>query len=162
MRDMDAEPHRIWRYAGVAWIGLIAVPTLYAVRLWYVGPGRDPDMNGVHELILTFVMVLSAPMAALAFGVFAPLAIVVDRIVNARTSRFVNLLMGAALAAPALVVTIAVVGSKHDWRGILTAIRHPDRAIGVLVALPLAGIIVGLGLRHRKSPAPTVRRPSIA
>ena len=162
MRQMDAEPHRIWRYAGVAWIGLIAVPTVQAVRLWYLGPGRDVDMSGVHELILTFLMVLSAPMAALAFGVFAPLAIVIDRIANGRTSRFVNLLMGAALSAPALVVTLVVVGSKHDLTGILSAIRHPDRAIGLFVALPLAGIIVGLGLRHRRSSASTVPRSSIA
>ena len=159
---MDAEPHSIWRYAGLAWIGLIAVPTVQAVRLWYMGPGRDPDMSGVHELILTFLMVLSAPMAALAFGVFAPLAIFIDRIANGRTSRFVNVLMGAALSAPALVVTVVVVGSKHDLTGILAAIRHPDRAIGLFVALPLAGIIVGLGLRHRRSSAPKVRRPSIA
>lgn len=153
---MDAEPHRIWRYAGLAWIGLIAVPTVHAVRLWYLGSGRDSDMSGVHELILMFLMVLSAPMAALAFGVFAPLAIVIDRIADGRTSRFVNILIGAALAAPALFVTVVVVGPQHDWMGVLAVVRHPDRAIGLFAALPLAGMIVGLGLRHRRSTAPTV------
>jgi len=159
---MDAKPHQVWRYAGLAWVALISVPTAYAVLRWQVGLGRDVDIHGVDELILMFLLVLSAPMAALAFGVFAPLAIVIDRIASGRTSRFVNVLIGAALSAPALVVTVVVGGSKHDLRGIVAAIRHPDRAIGLFVALPLAGIIVGLGLRHRRSTAPKVRRLSIA
>jgi hypothetical protein len=49
---MEVKAHRVWRYAAVAWITLVAVQTCYAVIRWQMGLGRDPDMSGVSELIV--------------------------------------------------------------------------------------------------------------
>jgi hypothetical protein len=143
MRGMDAAPHRVWRYAVLAWFALIAGPTAHAAIRWQMGFGRDVDMSGVHELVLVFVIVFAAPMAALAFGVFAPLAVALDYIVNGRTPRFVNLLLGAMLSGPALIVTVMVAG--WPMRGSASA------AVMLVATLLLAGMIVGLGVRHRRS-----------
>jgi ABC-type phosphate transport system permease subunit len=143
---MDAAPHRIWRFAVLAWLGLIAGPTAHAVVRWQMGVGRDPDMSGVHELVFTFLIVLAAPMAALAFGVFASLALAIDTAIHGRTPRLVNVLLGALLSMPALVVVVLVAG----W-----PMRGSAPHAKVLVAtLMLAGMIVGLGLRYRGDSQP--------
>ena len=160
MAHLDcAAPHRVWRYAVLAWVVLIAGPTVHAVLRWQMGVGRDSDMSGVHELILTFLIVLAGPMAALAFGVFAPLAVSIDYISKARTSRFVNMLLGATLSVPALVLTVMVVGWPMNGS---VSIAGLQRAMGLFTALPLAGMAVGLGMRHRASGPSTVHRPSVA
>jgi hypothetical protein len=137
---MDGASHRVWRYAGLAWIVLIAGPTARAVVRWQMGVDRDVDMSGVDELIFTFLIVLAVPMAALAFGVFAPLAIGIDNLIKGRTPRLVNVLLGAALSVPALIVIVLVVGSPMNGA--------TPMAVALLASLLPAGMIVGLGLRH--------------
>lgn len=150
---MDAHGHRIWRYAGLAWIALVVVPIGYAAVRWQMGLGHDPDMTGVGELMLSMLVVILVPMAALAFGVLAPLAIGVDQLTNARTPRAVNVLIGAALSAPALVVTVVAVGwPEHGIRDALAALGHLGRAPGFGLGVLLAGIIVGFGLRYPAQP----------
>ena len=155
MRGMDAAPHRVWRYALLAWVALLAGPIVHAAMRWQMGVGRDADMSGVHELVLTFLIVLSVPMAALAFGVFAPLGVAIDSLTRGRTSRLVNVLLGATLSVPACIVTMSVVGG--EMKGVLSS-ANLQRAMGLFAALPLAGMIVGLGLRHRR-PTEHGRRP---
>ena len=151
------EPHHVWRFTAIAWLALVAVPTAYAMMRWQMGGGRDPDMSGVGELVSTFVFFLTVPMGALAFGVFAPLAIAIDYIAKGRTTRFVNLLLGVALAVPALVIAVVVSGwPEHSLSDAMTAIRHSERAPGFLAALALAGIIVGFGLRRAQVRVPIV------
>ena len=158
---MDAKQHQVWRYSGFAWVVLLALPTAYGAVRWEMGLGRDSDMAGVHELILVFLITLAAPMAALAFGVFAPLAIAIDHIAKGRTTRSINALLGASLSAPALVVTLLVVGWPDHFVDAFTS-GHLRRAIALILALPLAGVIVGLGLRHRRATPPRVHRPPVA
>lgn len=148
MRGMDAAPHRVWRYAVLAWVALITGPTGHAAIRWQMGVGRDIDMSGVHELVFMFALAFAAPMGALAFGVFAPLAVGIDYIMNGRTPRFVNLILGAALSVPALIVTVIVGGWRMEG---IAAVATLQRAMGLIAALPLAGMIVGLGMRHRRS-----------
>ena len=156
---MDAARHRIWPYTVLAWFALVAVPTAYAAAQWQMGIGRDPDMSGVGELVLSFLFIVTLPMAALAFGVFAPLALAVDYLVNGRTSRLVNVLLGAVLSAPALFVTVLVTGwPERSMEEVMTARRHPARATGIVAATLVAGMIVGLGLRHREQHGSTRRR----
>ena len=141
-------PHHIWRQAALAWIALVAIPTAYAVIRWQMGLVRDPDMSGIGELIFTFVIILAAPMAALAFAVYAPLALAVDRIAKGRTRRVVNVMLGAMLAVPAVLVTMIVLGApRHGLAHAVSQIAWPRPALGVFAALPAAGMIVGLGLR---------------
>jgi hypothetical protein len=157
VRGMHAAP-RVWRHAVLAWLVLIAGPTGNAAVRWQMGVGRDIDMSGVHELILAFVIVFAAPMAALAFGVFAPLAVGIEYVLQGRASRFVNALLGAALSLPAFVVTVLVVGWPQQ---VFASAANLQRAIGFLAALPLAGMIVGLGMQHRGSMAPVTRRSAL-
>jgi hypothetical protein len=149
---MHAAPHRVWQFTTVAWVALIAGPIIQAVIRWEMGVDRDIDMSGVHELIFMFLIVFSAPMAALAFGVFAPLALAIDHLTKGRTSRFVNVLLGATLSLPALLLIVMVAGWPR--RG------SASHAMVLVAVLLLAGMIVGLGLRHRGSTPPSVIRPS--
>jgi len=148
MRGVVAAPHRVWRYAVLAWVTLIAGPTGHAAIRWQMGVGRDIDISGVHELVFMFALAFAAPMAALAFGVFAPLAVGIDHIMNGRAPRFVNVILGAALSVPALIVTVMVAG--WTMKGV-PAVATLQRAMGLIAALPLAGMIVGLGVRHSRS-----------
>ena len=142
--------HRIWPCAFLAWVALLLVPVAYEAVQWERGIGRDPDMSGVGELVGFLLFMLSLPMALLAFAVFAPLAIGIDYIAKGRTTRFVNALIGAALCAPALVVSVVASGwPEHSLSDAMAVIRDPGRAAGFVAALPVAGMIVGLGLRHR-------------
>jgi hypothetical protein len=151
---MDVEAHRVWRATALAWITLVAVPTGYAAIRWQMGLGRDPDMTGVSELIVFLLIVLTVPMAALAFGVLAPLAIAYDYIAKGRTPMYLNVLFGAALSAPALAVSVVAVGwPQHDVRQSMSVLRHLDRAPDFVAALLLSGMIVGLGVRHRQRAA---------
>ena len=145
---MDAAPHRVWRYAVVAWAALIAGPTGHAAIRWQMGVGRDIDMSGVHELVFMFALAFAAPMAALAFGVFAPLAVGIDYLLKGRASRFVNVLLGATLSVPALIVTVIVGGWPMTGAPSVVSLR---RAMGLIAVLPLAGMIVALGVRHHRS-----------
>ena len=155
---MHAASHRVWGYAALAWLVLIAGPTVNAAVRWQMGLGRDSDMSGVHELVLTFIIVFSVPMAALAFGVFAPLAVAIDHLLRGRTSRGVNVLLGAVLSLPAFIVIVLVVG----WpRPVFASAASLQRAMGLLAALPLAGMTVGLGLQHRRSPRSTMDRSAL-
>ena len=148
MRGMDAAPHRVWRYAVLAWVALIAGPTGHAAIRWQMGVGRDIDMSGVHELVFMFALAFATPMAALAFGVFAPLALGIDHIMNGRTPRFLNVFLGATLSVPALIVTVIVGGWPMKAAPSVATLQ---RAMGLIAALPLAGMIVGLGVRHRST-----------
>ena len=149
---MEAAPHRVWRYAVLAWMILLAGPIILAVVRWQMGVDRDIDMTGVHELVFMFLIAFSAPAAVLAFGMFAPLAVGLDSIAKGRTSRFVNVLLGATLSLPVLLITVLVAGWPR--RG------STSYAAVLVAALLLAGMTVGLGLRHRGSPRSSLIRPS--
>jgi hypothetical protein len=142
---MQPEPHRVWRFAGVAWLFLIAVPTASSAIFWQLGIGRDQDMSGPGELSILVLLVLIVPTALLAFAVLAPLAVGVDRLVRGRTPRSVNLLIGLALAASVVAAGMLA----FPPRGFAPAGR------ALLSAMPFAGMIVGLGLRHRQSASRT-------
>jgi hypothetical protein len=142
---MQPEPHRVWRYASVAWLFLIAVPTASAAIFWQLGIARDQDMSGPGELVVLVLLVLVVPTAILAFAVLAPLAVGVDRLVRGRTPRAVNLLIGMALAASVVAAGVLV----FPPRGFTPMGR------ALLWAMPAAGMIVGLGLRHRQSASRT-------
>jgi hypothetical protein len=138
---MQPESHRVWRYAGLAWLLLIAIPTASAAIFWRLGIGRDPDISGAGELLIMILLFLLVPAAVLAFAVLAPLAVGVDRLVRGRTPRSVNLLIGLALAASVVAAGMLA----FPPRGFTPVGR------ALLSAMPFAGMIVGLGLRHRRS-----------
>lgn len=150
---MSAKHDRVWFYTGVAWVALVLIPVAYAAVQWERGIDRDVDMTGVGELIGFLLFILSVPMAALAFGVFAPLGIALDVMLKGRTSRVVNVLLGAVSTGPAIFATVWVTGwPGHSLPDVITAFRHsPDRAPQIVAATLMAGMIVGLGLRHRGS-----------
>lgn len=155
---MGSRPHRIWVHAALAWLAMVAIPTLFVTIQWERGIARDPDMRSVWELIFTFVMVLTLPMGALAFGVFAPIAIGIDRRTTGRTTGLANALIGAGLAVPALLVTLIALIAM-DWRSVaeygvraslFASARNLQSWILFSCVFVAAGIIVGLGLRRRE------------
>jgi hypothetical protein len=98
---MNAPRHRVWPFAALAWMALVLVPIAYAGWEWHRGLHRDADIQHFSELAWMLAFVLTLPMAALAFGVFAPLAITVDAVLRGRAPRVVNVLLTTTLAAPA-------------------------------------------------------------
>ena len=157
MRRMGAKHHRVWFHTGVAWVALVLIPIAYAAVQWERGIDRDADMTGVGELVGFLLFILPVPMAALAFGVFAPLGITLDVMLKGRTSRVVNVLLGAASAGPAIFAAVWVTGwPGHSLPDVIIAFRHSaERAPQIVAATLVAGMIVGLGLRHRGSQTST-------
>ena len=155
---MGSRQHRIWVHTALAWLAMVAIPTLFVMIQWQMGIGRDVDMRSVWELIVTFLIVLTPPMGALAFGVYGPLAIGIDRRMAGRTTGITNALIGAALAVPALVVTLVALIAT-DWRSIAEyglgaslsgSTRNLQSWVLFFLVFVTAGIIVGLGLRRRE------------
>lgn len=153
---MDSRQHRIWAHTALAWLAMVAIPTLFVTIQWQRGIARDVDIRSVWELIVTFLIVLTLPMGALAFGVYGPLAIGIDRRTAGRTTGVANALIGAALAVPALVVALVALIAT-DWRsiaeyGLRASLFGSTRNLQSLVLFSFvfitAGIIVGLGLRR--------------
>jgi hypothetical protein len=146
---MNGVRHLVWPFAALAWAALVLVLIAYAGWEWQHGIHRDADIQHFSELAWMLAFVFTLPMAALAFGVFAPLAIALDTILCGRTPRAINVVLCAILAAPALFVTVYVTGwPEHSVAQALGALRHLDRARGLVAGHVVAGAIVGLGLRH--------------
>lgn len=146
---MNGARHLVWPFAALAWAALVLVPLAYAGWEWQHGIHRDPDIQYFSELAWMLAFVFALPMAALAFGVFAPLAIALDALLRGHTPRAINVVLCALLAAPALFVTVYVAGwPEHSVAQALGALRHLDRARGFVAGHVVAGAIVGLGLRH--------------
>ncbi len=155
MRGVGPTPHRVWRYSVLAWVFLVAWASARAVLPWHLGIGgmigMIGDLTGIHNIFLLYARSNAASAAVLVFGVFAPLAAAFDYIARGRTSRAINVLLGAALAVPALNLMLW-------WNGTSIAnLMHHGIGIGSLLWLPLAGMIVGLGVRHRKPVGPLTR-----
>lgn len=109
-----------------------------------------------HAAFAWFVVVMTIPMAAVAFGLFGPVATLIDRIAAGRTSRLCNLLIGAGLAIPAFLATL-ILQTILGWKGIVSfgvrasvenLLRHPEPVVLFTVIFVTGGAIVGLGLRH--------------
>lgn len=147
---MDAPRHRVWPFAALAWPALVIVPIAYAAWEWHLGIHGDSDIRHFSELAWMLAFVFTLPMAALAFGVFAPLAIGVDTMLRGRTPRVVNVLLCALLGAPALFVTVYVAGwPEHSVAQTIGAIRRSGKhEWGYVAGHLIAGAIIGLGLRH--------------
>ena len=110
-------------------------------------------------LIVTFVVVLTLPMGALAYLVFAPMAIGIERLTKRRFRRLVNVALGAWLAVPAFIV-MNLFGRAMDWQEISVAalrasaahaIGHPEPLMTLCADFAIAGAIVGLGISDRES-----------
>jgi hypothetical protein len=153
--------HRIWTHAIAAAAVMVLIPTVAATVGWLTGSSRDSDMSGVHELILLFVILSTIPSFALALGVLAPSAIALDRLTRGRTSRLTNMLLGALLSLPALaalLVAISLMSSGTNLRSfgikvmhaISTGISHPERVFFAIAFFAVPGVIVALGMRHRR------------
>ncbi|HEX6974433.1 MAG TPA: hypothetical protein VF147_08530 [Vicinamibacterales bacterium] len=138
---MQPEVHRVWRCAVLAWLLLLAIPSASAAIFWQAGGGRDPDMSGPGELVILTLLALTIPAAALGFAYLGPLAVAADRLAGGRTPRAVNLLIGVALSAP--VVLVGMLGAPA--RGLTPMGR------ALLATMPIAGLIIGSGLRYRRS-----------
>lgn len=151
--------HRIWAFAWLAWLALVAFPTTAAAIQWQRGIARDPDMTGVVELILLLAAVSMIPMAIAAFGVIAPLAIAVDRATRGRTTRLANGALGSALGVLGFAVFLTV---SLLWRlatrgplqqpigANLSRIMHDPVIATWVIGFVVAGMFVGLGLRERQ------------
>jgi hypothetical protein len=159
MQALPTSSHRIWPRAAIVAVTLVLTPILIAVIEWELGVDRDPDMTGVHELILFLFAVLAMPSALLSFGVMAPSAIVLDRLVRGRTSRVTNLTLGVAVGVLALVVMIlgtAVVSWQPGpsivemlVRFVSKAANRPKETFLAVAYFCLMGMFVTLGMRHR-------------
>jgi hypothetical protein len=160
--------HRIWTHAIAAAAAMVVIPTVGATVGWFTGGSRNSDVNGVHELILLFVMLLIIPSAALTLGVLAPSAIALDRLTRGRTSRLTNMLLGALLSVPALSVLLVAVSllssgtnlRKFETRvmhAISIGVNHPGRVLFAIGFFAVPGVIVALGMRHRRRVNPVAR-----
>jgi hypothetical protein len=153
--------HRIWTHAIAAAAAMVLIPTVAGTVGWFTGNSRDSDMATVHEQILLFVMLLTIPSAALALGVLAPSAITLDRLIRGRTSRLTNILLGAMLSVPALtalLVAVSLMSSGRNLRkfetkvmhAISTGVSHPQQVLFAIGFFAVPGVIVALGMRHRR------------
>ena len=135
---------------------LMLTPTLYAVTTHVLGWGRDPDVSGVPELVVFFLIVSFVPALSLSFGVMAPLALVIDRITAGRTSRPVNLVAGVVIGLAGLAAfllggaLLAWQPGESFWQ---VAARPFEVRLGAAaVGVPffaLVGMTIAAGMRHR-------------
>jgi hypothetical protein len=159
----DKPRHRIWTFAVLAWVALVALPTTIVAVRWQLGIDRDVDMSGVHELITFFMLVSSLPAAIVAFGLLAPLAIAVDRAIRGRTPRAVNFVVGGVLGVPGFLLFLSgsaileLMGgnlegpiSANVWR----VFQNP-RTAAIVLMFVVGGMLVGLGLRHHSATDPS-------
>lgn len=149
--------HRIWAHAALSWLALVFLPTTAVAIQWLRGIGRDPDMSGVHELIIFFVFVSSVPAALVAFGLLAPLAIAADRVIRGRTTRAANVMLGGVLGISAFALFVAGSAAIELARGMTFArlsssfqvFTHDPETAVVVAMFVVSGMLVGPGLRHR-------------
>jgi len=153
--------HRIWFHAAVAAVVMILGPTFAAAIGWISGSSRDPDMSGVFELIFFLTAMSLIPAAGVAFGVFAPAAIALDRILRGRTSRLTNALLGVTLGILSLAAVIignallrAFLDSQSFVDGVMHPLpiwaSHPERAVILIAIFAVPGAIAALGMRNRQ------------
>jgi len=158
MQPAAAPGHRIWPHACVAAAVLWLTPTLSAATTWQLGWGRDPDMSGVHELIAFFLIMSAVPALSLSFGVMAPCAIAVDRIMAGRASRLLNIVLLGVVIGLVGFAAFLLGGALLSWesgqsiREVLSRMfrpRRPDIAVMVAAFFGLVGMIIAAGMRCR-------------
>jgi hypothetical protein len=156
----------------LAWVALVAIPTAVVSIAWMLGIDRDSSVSNVFELALLFIFFLPVPAAVAVFALLAPLAITTDHVLRGRTTRLINVVLGAALGVAAYTLyfagsallrlptpftprrIIADGASLDTLYRILTAPQTPFMwavAAVVLTCFVVGGMLIGLGLRHRAS-----------
>jgi hypothetical protein len=165
-------PHRIWAFSFLAWMALVAIPTAAVSIAWMLGLDRDSSAPNLFDLVVLFIFMLPVPAAIAVFALLAPLAITTDLVLRGRTTRLINVVLGAALGVAAYTLyfagsallrlptpftprrIIADGASLDTLYRILTAPQTPFMwavAAVVLTCFVVGGMLIGLGLRHRAS-----------
>ncbi|HET9362060.1 MAG TPA: hypothetical protein VFO58_20050 [Vicinamibacterales bacterium] len=143
-------------------MALVAIPTAVVSISWMLGITRDSSVPNVFDLAILFIFMLPVPAAIAVFALLAPLAITTDHVLRGRTTRLINVVLGAALGVAAYTLyfagsallrlptpftprrMIADGASLDTLYRILTA---PQTA-GILAFFVVSGMLVGLGLRR--------------
>ena len=158
MHSTAQATHRIWGHAALAAALLLFGPTLMVGLSWLLGDGRLPsDMSGgILELLAFLVFLWAVPTILLAFGVMAPLAVMVDRVAGGQTSRSVNLIAGIVVGLAGLAAflwgssVIAWQPGESLWQVASRPfnVRAEAAAVGITF-FALVGMTIAAGMRHR-------------
>jgi hypothetical protein len=121
-------------WALVAWIAMLATLVAGAVIGWETRLMRDSDMSGAFELAAFLVIILGGPLTAIAFGLYAPMAMWLDACIGHTVSR-ANLSL-ATLSLPLLASVVWFVAAVALW-------GWPRRLPLVPLAIPVAALLAG-------------------
>jgi hypothetical protein len=151
-----ARSSRLGIAALIAWIAMEVV----AAAAWGVGyvrgTVRDQDIANVAEAMMMPVLFAALPFAAYAFGMLWPSMRAVEAVTRGRLSRVLNILVGAALTIPFLLVIIGA--GRVLWPQRTTFIEQVARIFQnshgdgwVLLCLVAGGMIVGARAASRRA-----------
>jgi hypothetical protein len=153
-------------------VALVAIPTAAVSISWMLGISRDSSVPNVFDVAILFIFMLPVPTAIAVFALLAPLAIATDRVLRGRTTRPVNVVLGAALGVAAFTLyfagsallqlptpftprrMIADGASLDTLYRFLTAPQTPfllAQTAVILTSFVVSGMFVGLGLRRARS-----------
>ena len=164
----DAAHNRIWRFSLLAWVALVAIPTVVVSVAWMLGITTDSSVPNVFDLAILFIFMLPVPAAIVVFALLVPLAIATDRTLRGRTPRLLNITLGGALGVAAFTLFFAAsallqIPTPFTPRRMIAGGVSLNTLYGILappqttplltpLAVVVSGMLVGLGLRHRAAP----------
>jgi hypothetical protein len=118
----------------------------------------------------SFHFLLAVPAAIVVFALLAPLAITTDSVLRGRMTRLINVVLGAALGVAAFTLYFAgsallqlptpftprrMIADGASLNALYRILAAPEtsfilaQTVVILTSFSVAGMLVGLGLRHR-------------
>ena len=161
----DRPHHRVWLFSSLAWAAMVVIPTAFIVTSWLLGgPGRDSSVPNVFDLF-PFAFFFMLPAAIVTFALLVPLALAADLGLRGRMPRGINVGLGAALGVSAFALFFAMsallqVATPFTPRSMIAGgvstetvsrLLAAPQTTAILALFVVSGMLVGLGLRQRRS-----------
>jgi hypothetical protein len=170
----DKRRHRVWAFSLLAWAALVTIPTAFISMSWMLGIITDSSVPNVFDLF-PFAFLFSLPAAIVVFALLVPFALAADHGLRGRTTRTMNIALGAALGIMTFAVFFAgsallrlptpftprriiADGASLDT---LSRMLTAPQAAAIVAMFVVSGMLVGLGLRHRAAAVRPARLPSL-
>lgn len=160
----DKPRHRVWAFSLLAWAALVAIPTTVVSVAWMLGISTDSSVPNVFDLAMLFIFMLPVPAAIVVFALLVPLAIATDHALRGRTTRLINIVLGAALGVAAFGLYFVgsallqfptpftprrMIAGGASLNTLLHRTLAEPQTAAILAFFVVSGMLVGLGLRHR-------------